>query len=66
MSQFEPILGKKLRVIPSSQFFKTPLYFLEAEDNTFKALYKYYTLHILENIQISFFLYFNKYKMLEL
>jgi hypothetical protein len=66
MSQFEPISGKKLRVIARGPFFKTPLYFIEAEDRIFKTLYKTYTINILENMSISIFLYFSKYKILEL
>jgi hypothetical protein len=46
--------------------FQTSLYFLETEDSIFKTLYKFYAFNIVENIQIRFFLYFNKYKILEL
>jgi hypothetical protein len=54
MNQFEPISGKKLRVLLGS-FIQTPQYFLETEDNIFKTCYKYYTLNILESIQINVF-----------
>jgi hypothetical protein len=67
--QNEPILAnfrKKSKGILSGLFFKTPLYFLETEDKVCKTLYKLYTFNELRNIRIYFFLYFNKYKILEL
>jgi hypothetical protein len=51
--QNEPISGKKLRYF-STPFFKTPLYFVETENSTFKTYYKYHTLYRLQNIQINF------------
>jgi hypothetical protein len=40
--QFEPIFGKKLRVL--KPFFQTPLYFLDTDCSIFKTHYKEYTL----------------------
>jgi hypothetical protein len=56
--QNEPIWAnfrKKAKGIPLDTFFKTSLYFLETEYKIFKTFYKYYTLTILESIQIICF-----------
>jgi hypothetical protein len=55
MSQFGPISGKKLKVIPSCPFIQTPLYFFETEENIFMTFYKYYALNTLESIQNKIF-----------
>jgi hypothetical protein len=67
--QNEPIgtnFRKKAKGIHLNPFFQTPLYFVETEDSNFKILYIKHAIIILEHIQISFFLYFHKYKTLEL
>jgi hypothetical protein len=57
---------KKAKGIVLKPFFQTPLFFFETESSLFKTFYKHYALNILKNMQISFCLYFNKYKVLEL
>jgi hypothetical protein len=56
--QNEPIWAnfrKKAKGVHLDPFFKTPLYFLEAENSIIRALYIYYIFNRLENIQIKFF-----------
>jgi hypothetical protein len=57
---------KKARGTPLGPFFQTPPYFFETEDSIFKTFYKYYTFNIFKISIKDFFLYFNKYKILEI
>jgi hypothetical protein len=64
MSQFETISGKKLRVFPLGPFFKHRYVFFDT-DCFFKIYYKQLNIYIIRGYLNTFFVYFNKYKMLE-